>query len=227
MNQTFLRIIASLLSIVSFINVFSQDLSRVPESATLARRKEAAIHSANNYVEAKLLNKLVAKRFVADSNSSLIVCDDYKTFFNTSVVYCSPVGYEIAFRVLLENGDSWDTLHTNLFLPLDSSFTMLNDSSADMWHDELLSAWEKVITKKFRVNYAEVLQFVTQKKLQEYSIDFGYEESGYRPKSKIYWFVTIPKGEHSFLYRIDPETRAVKVKKLLPVTLAKDVSFRR
>jgi hypothetical protein len=214
-----------LLCVAFFVRAKGQQSNYTLDTSAITRMKASAIHSANDYLEARLLNKQLAKRFIADSSSSLIVFDDYKTFFNTNAVWSLPVGYEIAFHVVLQTSTGWDTLHTNLFLPLDSSFRF-KDSATDMWHDSLLRAWEKVISNKYKVNFAEILQHVRQKGLHQYSISFGYEGSGYKSNSKIFWFVTAGDGKkkssHSYLHQIDPKTGMVKVKRLLPVKLPKD-----
>jgi hypothetical protein len=227
LRQTSFSIAFSLFCLVLALNAKSQRSKYTPDNSSIARMKASAIHSANAYLEARLSNKQLTKWFIADSSSSLIICNDYKTFFNASAVCSSPIGYEIAFHVVLETKSNRDTLHTNLFLPLDSSFRP-KDTVTDMWHDSLLGCWENVILNKYKVNYAEILLFIRQRGLHQYSIDFGYEGSGYKPNSKIFWFVTAAdkgkKNSHPFLYRIDPRTGAVKVKKLLPVKLQKDVS---
>lgn len=63
-----------------------------------------------------------------------------------------------------------------------------------------------------------MLLFAKQKGLRNYSIDFWYETRR-KDNYKFYWFVTETdkKESYSVLYRINPETGAVKVKKLLPL----------
>jgi hypothetical protein len=226
LKKTSLLIILCLFCLSFFLKAKGQNSSAIPETSFLVRIKESAIHSGNSYIEMKLYNKQMAKQFIADSNFSLIICDDYKTFFSTNAVWCSPVGYEVAFHVVLETNTNRDTLHTHLFLPLDSSFKV-NTPVADMWHDDLLRAWEMVISNKHKVNYPEVLQFAKRKKLNQFSIDFGYEGAGYKSNSRIYWFVTSidreKKNKHPFLYRINPKTGAVKRIKLRPLKLPKEV----
>ena len=198
------------------IRASCQGFSTDPDSTTYESKKLTSIHSANDYIEATLLNKQLAGRFIADSNNSLIICEDYKTFFSSKSVRCLPFGYHIKFLILLENKNVWDTVNANLFLTLDSSYTKSHDSLQDKWHDNLLFAWEKVISKKYKVNYSEVLEFLKLKKLQDYYIDFGYEDYIYNANGKIYWYVTaanVKNNEQTLFYRINPETGKVKLKK--------------
>ena len=228
LRQASSRIIFTLICIAFFIKVEAQYIKQDLNSSTLAEIKKSAVLSAKNYIAARLLDKQLVNRFIADSGASLIIFDDYKTFFNTNAVWSLPVGYEIAFHVVLETSSSWDTLHTYLFLPLDSSFRF-KESLAYMWHHDLFEAWVKVISNKYKVNYTEVLQFARKKRLQHYSIDFGHEELNYRTNSKIFWFVMATVGKNrnkrTFFYRINPETGDIKVnvKKVLPIKLPKDV----
>jgi hypothetical protein len=219
LNHFILKNILCLFCVISFTKAISQNLSTGADSPTLIIKKEAAIRAANLYMKASLSNKQLALQFLADSTSSLIICDDYKTLFSSTTVYCSPVGYEIGLLVLLESRYGWDTLHTNMYLPLDSSLAVVSSSFAGLWHEGYLNAWEKVISNQFKVGYSDVLRFIRNKRQQQYNIDFGYENLNYRQGGKPYWFV----AAGSLLYRIDPITGKIKVRKLLPVKVRKDV----
>ena len=220
MNLILRRIVLCLLTTVYIIRASCQGFSTDPDSTTYESKKLTSIHSANHYIEATILNKQLAGRFIVDSNNSLIICEDYKTFFSSITVRCLPFGYHIKFLILLENKNVWDTVNANLFLSLDSSYAKSHDTLQDMWSDKLLLAWEKVISNKFKINYSEILEFIKRKKLQDYYIDFGYEDYSYNGKDKIYWYVISAdekNNEQTLLYRINPKTGKVKVKKLKPI----------
>jgi hypothetical protein len=183
-------------------------------------KKNAAIRSAKKYLERKFSNQETSKHFVADSTSSFIVCDYYKTFFSSTSAYCSPVGFEIAFHVVLNGEDSSSMLQSHLFLPVDSSFVVVADSLEDVWRHGFFEAWENVISNKYKVNYRDVLQFAKEKNLHNYEIDFWFKKKSKRT-FKFFWFIT----EGSVLYRINPQSGTVRLKKLLPVKLFEDVSY--
>jgi hypothetical protein len=225
LKRSFLRIILYLFSVINLSRAFSQDNTDI-DSRIVIQKQNTAIRSAKVYLDSKFSNKEISQYFIADSIFSIIECDDYKTFFNSKSAYCLPVGFEIAFHVILNRENSWDTLHSHLFLSVDSSFSVLTDSIQDEWLNDFFDAWKKIILNKYKVNYNNVLQFIKEKNMKNYSIDFYYET---RPEHsyKFYWFVTEKKkkkkANRSVLYRINPETGAVKVKKLLPLKKAEDV----
>ena len=219
LNYFFLRILLCFLSIINFLSAFSQD-TKVSDSLSLLSKKNIAISSAKAYLDNKFSDKEISKQFIADSVFSLIICEDYKTFFNSNSVYCPPDGFEIAFHVVLKGTSSRDTLHSHLFLPIGSSFSILTDSLEEQWRQGFFEAWEKVISNKYKVNYSDVLQFAKEKNLHDYVIDFSFEKKSKR-NFEFYWFVT----EGAVLYRINPKTGAVKMKKLRPLKVHEDVSY--
>jgi hypothetical protein len=213
------RILLCLLCVLSVSFAFSQD-NTFTDSYSVEIKKNAAIRSAKRYLESKFSNKEISQHFVADSTSSYIVCDDYKTYFSSTSAYCRPVGFEIAFDVNLNSEGYSSMLQSHLFLPVDSSFTILADSLEDVWRNGFFEAWEKVISNKYKFNYSDVLEFAREKNLHDYGIDFSFEKKSKR-NFKFYWFVT----EGSVLYRINPQSRAVSVKKLRPLKVTEDVSY--
>lgn len=219
MNHLVFRTILWLFGTINISSTFGQDNS-VSDSLSFQFKKKTAILSAKTYLDKKFSNKEISKQFIADSVFSLIICGDYKIFFNSKSIYCLPVRFEIAFHIILNGGSSWGTLPSHLFLPVDSSFTVLADSLQNEWRHGFFDAWEKVISNKYKVNYSDVLQFAKNKNLQDYTIDFSFEAKR-KSNFKFYWFVT----EDSVLYRINPATGAVKMKKLSPVKTFEDVSY--
>lgn len=213
------RILLCLFSVLRISFAFSQE-NGFTDSYSIEIKKNAAIRSAKRYLESEFFNKEISQHFVADSTSSYIVCDDYKTYFSSTSAYCPPVGFEIAFHVALNGEGSSSMLQSHLFLPVDSSFAVLTDSLEDVWRHGFFEAWEKVISNKYKVNYRDVLQFAKEKNLYNYEIDFWFERRSKRT-FKFYWFVT----EGSSLYRINPKSGAVRVKKLLPLKVPEDVSY--
>jgi len=213
------RILSCLLCVLSVSFASSQDDS-FTDSYSVEIKKNAAIRSAKRYLESKFSNKEISQHFVADSTSSYIVCDDYKTYFSSTSAYCPPIGFEIAFNVALNGEGSSSMLQSHLFLPVDSSFTILADSLEDVWRHGFFEAWENVISNKYKVNYSDVLEFVREKNLHDYGINFSFEKKSKR-NFKFYWFVT----EGSVLYRINPQSGAVRVKKLRLLKVTEDVSY--
>ena len=219
LNYSLFRIFLCFLSITNFPSAFGQ-ANTVSDNVSLLSKKNKAINSAQSYLGNKFSDKVISKHFIPDSNFSLLVCDDYKTFFNSNSVYCLPVGFEIAFHVVLNGGSSWDTLHSHLFLPIDSSFSVIADSLQDEWHHGFFEAWEKIISNRYKVNYRDVLQLAKEKNWHDYGIDFWFEKKG-KHNFKFYWFVT----ESSALYRINPQSGAIKMSKLPPLKKLEDVSY--
>jgi hypothetical protein len=218
LNHSFFRTLLFFLSIINLLPAFGQE-NKISDSLSFLSKKNTAIRSAKTYLENKFLDKQISNQFIADPLSSVIVCDDYKTFFNSYSAYCPPVGFEIAFHVVLKGASSWDTLHSHLFLPINSSFSVLKDSLEEQWQHGFFEAWEKVISNKYKVNYSDVLHFAKEKNLHDYGLDFSFEKKSKR-NFKFYWFVT----EGSVLYRINPQSGAVKMKKMLSLKVPEDVS---
>jgi hypothetical protein len=208
LKPSFFRIIACFLSIFYFQSAFGQD-NIVSTNLSNQLKKNAAIHSAKGYVENKFSNKEISKHFIADSTSSLILCDDYKTFFNSNLIDCTPVGFEIKFYVVLKREHSWDTLNSHLFLPMDNSFTVLAKILEVEWHNGFFEAWEKVFSNKYKFNYRNVLQFAQQKHLKNYWIDFSFVKK-HKQNFTFYWFIS----DSRIMYRINPESGIMKKIKL-------------
>lgn len=218
LNHFLFRTFLCFLSITNFPSAFGQS-NTVFDKISLLSKKTKAINSAKTYLDKRFPDKVISKHFIPDSIFSLLVYDDYKTFFSSNSVYCQPVGFEIAFCVVVNGGGSLDTLHSHLFLPIDSSFSVVANSLQDEWHHDFFEAWEKVISNKYKVNYSDVLQMAKEKNWHGYEIDFWFEKKG-KHNFKFYWFVT----EGSTLYRINPKSGAMKIRKLFPLKKLEDVS---
>lgn len=181
------------------------------------KQRDLAISSAIAFLNSKFLNKEVSSHFIADSNFSMIVCEDYKTFFNTNV-HCKPKGYDISFHVVLSNKKMFDTIYSNIFIPLDSSYTVQSDMLADMNYNDMLTIWEKIILNKYMFNYSDVRQFIKQKGLKNYSIDIMKETNKRKQNALFYWIVTCDSKDDratGVLYSINPNTGQIK-RKILP-----------
>ena len=211
LNNSFFGILLCFLSIINLNSAFGQG-NAVSDSATLILKKNKAIRSAYTYLDNRFSDKAISKHFIPDSIFSLLVCEDYKTFFSSNSVYCPPVGFEISFHVAINDESAYDTLDSHLFLSIDSSFTVVADSLQHEWHHGYFEAWGKIISNKYKVNYRDVMNFAKEKNLNHYSIDFAFEKKG-KHNFKFYWFVS----EGLIIYRIDPQSGAVKMKKLLPL----------
>lgn len=190
------------------------------DSYSIDFKRNAAIGSAKKYLESRFSDKRIAQYFVADSTSSYIVCDNYKTYFSSTSAYCRPVGFEIAFNVALKGVGFSSVLQSHLFLPVDSSFTILEDSLEEVWRHGYFDAWENVISNKYKFNFNDVLEFARENNLKDFEADFSYEKKS-KHSFKFYWFVT----EGAIRYRIDPISGAVRKRKLISVKTPGDISY--
>ena len=86
LNYSLFRIFLCFLSITNFPSAFGQ-ANTVSDNVSLLSKKNKAINSAQSYLGNKFSDKVISKHFIPDSNFSLLVCDDYKTFFNSNSVY--------------------------------------------------------------------------------------------------------------------------------------------
>lgn len=203
--------------IVSFA---SGQTGNFTDSYSIDFKKNAAIGSAKSYLESRFSDKRIAQYFVADSTSSYIVCDNYKTYFSSTSAYCRPVGFEIAFNVALKGEGFSSVLPTHLFLPVDSSFTILADSLEEAWRHGYFDAWENVISNKYKFNFSDILQFASENNLKDYEVDFSFEKRS-KHRFKFYWYVT----EGAIRYRIDPKSGAVRKRTLIPVKTPGEFSY--
>jgi hypothetical protein len=150
LNPPISRILLCLFSVLTASFALGQS-NIIFDNYSFELKKHAAINSAKRYLENKFSNKEISQHFVADSTSSIVVCDGYKTFFSPPL-FCPAVGFEIAFHVALNCQGSSARFRSHLFLPVDSSLNVLADSLDDVWRRGFLEAWEKLITNKYKVN---------------------------------------------------------------------------
>jgi hypothetical protein len=186
---------------------------QIEDTLLFLNKKNSAITLAQNYLNKKFANFEISKHFFVDSAFSLVICEDYKTFFSSNTVYCLPRGFEIKFDILVSKKNNLDTISGNLFIPVDSSFNILENSLKDEYPEIFFKAWGKVIQKKYKINYEDVLKIAAKKEISDYYIQFISE----KPKSKnFFWLLT--SGPNQF--RINPLNGHIKLKKLKKLNLA-------
>jgi thiol-disulfide isomerase/thioredoxin len=166
---------------------------------------DLGIRSAKAFME-NFSDKEIAKRFIVKPELSMILCEKKIHRYN-EYVDCVPEAYQIAFQITLkEKQTAQDSLPYIFSMPLDKNLLVAKDS---LWQKSFFISWEKLISRTYRFNYSDLMDFIRQKGLRP-SISFEAEVNA---PYKFYWFLnSIPdkNGNMSLLYQIDPETGVIK-----------------